>query len=346
MQNPSDAMNIRTPRNRVIRAIFLSLSVIGFGTGGYYFLEGWSLADSLYMTIITMTTVGYGEIYPLNQDGRLFTVVLILMSVGIVGYVFSTITAFIVSGEIREAIRGRRMDKQIGALKDHVILCGVGRIGLHIAEEFVRTKTPFVVIEQDDESLEELALQNDAILYLNGDATQDDTLLDAGIKRARGLVTILGEDKDNVFVVLCARSLNPNLYIVARLVEEQNEQHLRKAGANRIVSPDAIGGTRMASVVLRPAVVEFWDEMARVTGETLRLEEIIVADYPMLSNRTLGEINIRKRTGAMVLSIKSKISGYQFNPGAGTRLHAEDVLIVVGASAQIDPELWKKEFSA
>ncbi|MCP4398768.1 MAG: potassium channel protein [bacterium] len=338
-------MNIRNPQNKVIRATILSLSVIGFGTGGYYFLEGWSLTDSLYMTIITMTTVGYGELYPLNQDGRFFTIVLILMSVGIVGYVFSTLTTFIVGGEIREVLRGRRMDKQLGVLKNHVILCGLGRIGLHIAEEFVRAKTPFVIIEQDEKKLKELASLND-ILYLKQDAAQDDALLQAGIKEARGLVTTLGEDKDNVFVVLCARSLKPELYIVARLVEEQNEAHLRKAGANRIVSPDAIGGTRMASIVLRPAVVEFWDEMKRVTGETLLLEEVVVEVYPMLANRTLGDVDIRKRTGALVLAIKSNTLGYRFNPGAGTLLQAEDVLIMVGNSAQLDPDLWKNEFCA
>ena len=336
-------MDLKIPRNRVIWAILLSLSVVVFGTGGYYFLEGWSLTDSLYMTIITMTTVGYGETYPLNQDGRMFTVILIVMSVGIVGYVFSTITSFIVSGEIREAIRGRRMDKHIEHLKDHIILCGLGGIGQHIAEDFLRTGTDFVIVEQDEERLDEFTDQ-DGLLYLKEDAAQDETLLAAGIKRARGLVTTLGEDKDNVFVTLCARSLNPNLYIVARLVEEQNEVHLRKAGANRIVSPDAIGGTRMASIVLRPSVVEFWDEMARVTGETLRLEEIVVEDYPMLANHTLGEVNVRKRTGALVLAIKSKAFGYQFNPGAGTMLQAEDVLIVVGTSAQVDIELWKNEF--
>ncbi len=337
-------METRVPRKRVTSVILLSVSVIIFGTAGYYALEGWSVIDSLYMTVITMTTVGYGETYPLNQNGKVFTIILILMSVGIVGYVFSTVAAFIVSGEIRYVIRGRRMDKQIEKLRDHVILCGMGRIGFRVAEEFVRSKTPFVVIEQDDEHLEELLSLNGDLLYLRQDATQEDTLLDAGVKRARGLVTILGEDKDNVFVVLCARSLNPDIYIVARLVEEHNEMHVRKAGADRIVSPDAIGGTRMASIVLRPSVVEFWDEMNRVTGETLLLEEMWVDSYPRLSDRTLGDINIRKRTGALVLAIKSRRSGYQFNPGASTTVHAGDVLIVVGTSDQVNPDLWAKEF--
>ncbi len=336
-------MDTSKSRKRVLGAVLLSLSVIGFGSVGYYVLEGWSVIDSIYMTIITMTTVGYGETYPLDQHGRLFTIMLILMSVSIAGYVFSTITAFIVSGEVRQILRGRRMDKQLGKLRNHTILCGMGRIGLRIAEEFLRAKVPFVIIDQDGESLEEFSSVHN-IPCLQQDATQEETLLEAGIERARSLVTILVEDKDNVFVVLCARSLNPDIYIVARLGEEHNEAHLQKAGANRIVSPDAIGGTRMASIVLRPSVVEFWDEMARVTGETLRLEEMCVDDYPRLAERTLGDINIRKRTGALVLAIKSKTSGYQFNPGASTRLHRGDVLIVVGSSEQIEPEIWASEF--
>ncbi len=335
-----------SPRYRVRRAMLLTIGVISFGTAGYCLLEGWPVFDALYMTIITMTTVGYAETYPLEQDGRLFTIVLILMSVGIVGYVFSTITAFIVSGEVRQIIRGRRMDKQIEKLKDHIILCGLGRIGLRIAEEFYRNQTPFVVIEQAQESLDDLFRLGNDILCLQRDATEDETLLEAGIKRAQGLVTTLSEDKDNVFVVLCARSLNPNLYIIARLVEERNEVHLQKAGADRIVSPDAIGGIRMASMMLRPTVVAFLDEMQRVTGETLRLEEMNVDDFHGLANHSLGEINIRKRTGALVIAIKSKAHGYQFNPGASTVLHPDDVLIVVGTGEQVDPKRWAAEYKA
>ena len=311
---------------------------------GYSILEGWPIVDSLYMTIITMTTVGYGEVRPLSEYGRLFTIGLIITSIGIVGYVFSALTAFVVEGEVRQIIRGRKMDKQIAKLKNHIILCGIGRTGLHIAEEFYRTHTPFVVIEQDEEALEALSRFQD-ILHLQRDATQDETLLLAGIKQARGLVTTLREDKDNVFVVLCARSLNPDLRIIARLVEDKNEELLRKAGADHIVSPDAIGGIRMASVMLRPTVVAFLDEILRVTGQTLRMEEMQVDDFPALLNRSLGEVNIRKRTGALVVAIKSFKHGYQFNPGAQTILRSGDILIVIGTEDQVDPERWAIECS-
>lgn len=235
------------------------------------------------------------------------------------------------------------MDKEIEKLTDHIILCGMGRIGLHIAEEFLKTHTPFVVIEQDEAALEALSHEN--ILYLKEDATEDETLLAAGIKQAKGLVTTLNDDKENVFVVLCARSLNPNLKIIARLVDEKNEQHLRKAGADRIVSPDAIGGSRMASIMLRPTVITFLDEIMRVTGE-LRVEEMNVDDFPVLRDRSLGEINIRKLTGALVMAINSQQRGYQFNPGADTFLRSGDVIIVVGTEEQVDPKRWEIECAA
>ena len=332
-------MNVLSSRSRLLYAITIILIVIGSGTMGYAVLEGWSLVDSLYMTIITMTTVGYGEIRPLSETGRLFTIGLIITSIGVAGYVFSALTAFIVEGEVRRILRGRKMDKQIAKLKDHIILCGMGRTGLHIVEEFARSNTPFVVIEQDLEALEE-ADHIPNLLYLQQDATQDETLLAAGVKQARGLVTTLSEDKDNVFVVLCARSLNPKLQIISRLVEEKNTELLRKAGADQIVSPDAIGGMRMASVMLRPAVVSFLDEMLRVTGQSLRMEEIRVDDFPALLDRSLGEINIRKRTGTLVVAIKSQKHGYQFNPGAQTLLHSGDILIVMGTEEQLDPKRW------
>jgi voltage-gated potassium channel len=308
--------------------------VVSIGTLGYRLLEGWSFVDALYMTITTMTTVGYGEVHPLSEYGRIFTIGLIITSIGIAGYVVSKLTAFVVEGEVKRIIQGRKMDKQIAELNNHIILCGAGRTGLHIAEELYRTYTPFVIIDQDKDALEDVMhLKN--LLYLQEDATQDETLILAGVKRAKGLVTTLGEDKDNVFVVLCARSLNPKLRIIARLIEEKNEELLRKAGADEIVSPDAIGGLRMASIMLRPTVVTFLDEMLRVTGQTLRMEEMHIDEMPGLLNRSLGEVNIRRRTGLLVVAIKSQEHGYQFNPGAETILRSGDVLIVIGTEEQI-----------
>lgn len=320
--------------SRLFYPVVIIVIAVSFGTSGYRLLEGWSLTDALYMTIITMTTVGYGEVQPLSEYGRMFTVGLIITSIGIAGYVVSKLTAFVVEGEVKRIIQGRRMDQQIAKLTNHVILCGAGRTGLHIAEEFYRTRTPFVVIEQDQEALEDL-LRFEGLLYLKEDATQDETLMMAGIKKAQGLVTTLSEDKDNIFVTLCARSLNPHLQIIARLVEDKNAELLRKAGADEIVSPNAIGGLRMASIMLRPAVVSFLDEMLRVTGQALRMEEMHVDETPWLIDRSLSEANIRRRTGLLVVAIKSHEHGYQFNPGANTVLKSGDVLIVIGTEDQL-----------
>lgn len=321
--------------SRIFHPAIIIVIVIGFGTLGYRLLEDWSFVDALYMTMITMTTVGFGEVQPLSAYGQIFTIGLIVTSIGIAGYVISQLTAFVVEGEIKRIFQGRKMDKHIAALNNHIILCGAGRTGLHIAEEFHRTRTPFVVIEQDQEALEDL-LRLDGLLYLQEDATQDETLILAGVQRAKGLVTTLSEDKDNIFVTLCARSLNPKLRIIARLVEEKNAELLRKAGADEIVSPNAIGGLRMASVMLRPEVVSFLDEMLRVTGQTLRLEEMHVDDTPGFLNCSLGEANIRRRTGLLVVAVKSQKSGYQFNPGAETILRSGDILIVIGTEEQLN----------
>lgn len=299
--------------------------------------------DALFMTIITMSTIGYGEVHKLTPSGQLFTIGIIVLSIGLAGYALSGLGAFIMEGEFKRFLRGRRMDKDISNLTDHIILCGLGRVGLRIAEELNRAGMPFVVIEQDEAALEDVVDQ-EQILFLHGDATRDETLIRAGIKSASGLMTTLREDKDNVFVVLCARSLNPKLFIVARVIEEKNEPLLKKAGADRIVSPDAIGGLRMASLMLRPKVIAFFDEMLRVTGQLLRIEEVDIDEYPALQNRSLGAVNIRKRTGALVLAIKSGNDAYQFNPGANTELRPGDVLIVVGTDQQIASQRWAAEY--
>ncbi|GAK48942.1 K+ transport systems, NAD-binding component [Candidatus Moduliflexus flocculans] len=328
---------------KLVRSLVLIMGVVGFGTAGYMLLEGWSAMDALFMTIITMSTIGYGEVHKLTPKGQLFTIGIIVLSIGLAGYALSGLGAFIMEGEFKRFLRERRMEKDISKLTDHIILCGLGRVGLRIAEELSRAGMSFVVIEQDDAALQEVAEQ-EHILFLHGDATRDETLIRAGIKSASGLMTTLREDKDNVFVVLCARSLNPKLFIVARVIEEKNEPLLRKAGADRIVSPDAIGGLRMASLMLRPKVIAFFDEMLRVTGQLLRIEEVDIDEYPALQNRSLGAVNIRKRTGALVLAIKSGNDAYQFNPGANTELRPGDVLIVVGTDQQIASQRWTAEY--
>lgn len=324
----------REYRSRLLYPLLLIVTVAAVGTAGYHFIEGWSFLDSLYMTIITMGTIGYGETHPLSPTGRAFTIFLIISSLGIAGYAITSFGAFIVEGELYNVIRGRRMDRRLTNLKNHIILCGGGRVGLAIADECYKTRTPFVIIEQDQEALQHI-LQIGDVLYLEGDATRDETLRLAGIERATGLVAALGEDKDNVFIVLSARSLNPKLRIVSRVTDEKNTEKLLKAGADEVVSPTMIGGLRMASVMLRPTVVNFLDQMLRVTDQTLRVEEIHVDQVAGLIGKTLAQADLRGRTGMLVVALKPHGSTPQFNPNGQTVLKAGDILIVMGTPDQI-----------
>jgi voltage-gated potassium channel len=322
-------------QTRFAYALALILGVGATGTLGYVLIEGWPVLDALYMTIITMATVGYGETQPLSTEGRVFTMGLIILSIGIAGYALSTLAAFIVEGEFYHIIQERRMDQRITKLKDHVIVCGGGRTGYYIANEFFQTKTPFVLVEQDPDMIQHVLHLIGDIPYVQGDATEDEILKLAGIDRARGLIAALGEDKDNVFIVLSARSLNPKLRVIARAGEEHNAEKLRKAGADEVVSPNAIGGMRMASVMLRPAVVSFLDEMLRVPGQALRIEEVHIDQIPALVGKTLSETEIGRRLGMLVVAIKSSEAGHQFNPSAGTHLKRGDILLVMGSQEQI-----------
>ena len=334
----SSRMTARTHRVqlRLVVALLLIVLVVSVGTFGYTLIEGWPPLDSLYMTVITMTTVGYGETRPLSDGGRLFTLLLITTSIGLAGYTVSALAAFIVEGEFARIIRERRMDQRIAKLENHIVVCGAGRTGKHIALELFRTQTPFVVIEHDPTVLAEAIEMIGRIPYLQADATLDETLEIARIEHARGLIAALGEDKDNVYLVLSARAMNANLRIVARVIDESNTGKLKKAGADEIVSPNAIGGLRMASVMLRPTVVSFLDEMLRVPNQTLRVEELHVDRIPNAISKSLGELNISRRTGMLVMAIKPAAGGYRFNPGADTQLCKGDILIVIGTPQQID----------
>ncbi|HEY83569.1 MAG TPA: hypothetical protein G4N96_00440 [Chloroflexi bacterium] len=319
---------------RILKAVILLFIVALLGTAGYYYLEGWALLDGFYMTIITMTTIGFGEVAPLSKAGRLFTIFLSLTSVGIAGYSVSAVAAFIVEGDFQKIIRGRKMRKEIDKLRDHIILCGTGRVGLQTAIEFHKTNTPFVVVDQDQAAIEEI-LRLGEIPYLVGDATKDETLLLAGIERAKGVIVALCDDKDNAFVTLSARSLNANLRIVARLTNEENAAKLRKVGADNVVSTNVLGGLRLASLMIRPSVVTFLDEMLRVTGQTLRMEEVLLQEGDGLVGSSLIEADIGRKTGLLVVAIKGQRDSYYFNPRGATSLSSGDTLIVLGTSEQV-----------
>lgn len=316
------------------RAVGLLVLVLGAGTLGYTWIEKWSPLDSLYMTLITIATIGYGETHPLSDGGRVFTILLILTSLGIAAYSFTKVAQFVIEGEFHHFIRGRRMDKRIAELSGHVILCGGGSTGRCVAEELIKTRRPFVVIERDPELLEHTRRLGD-FPFVQGDATEDETLKMAGVDRAVGLIAGLPEDKDNVFVVLTARSLNPRLRIVSRVSEEENADKLKKAGADEVVSPTAIGGLRLASVMIRPQAVGFLDQMLRTAGGAIRVEEAEVGAGSGLAGRTLKDANIGRTTGMLVMAIKPKGGGYHFNPVADTAVQAGDVLIVMGTPEQL-----------
>jgi voltage-gated potassium channel len=323
------------PYFRLLRALTLFIIAVIIGTLGFNVVEGWSLEESFYATVITVTTIGYGDFSPTNGLGRLFTVFLSLFAIGIGGYAISAVTAFVVEGEFQRIFKGQKMHKQIAKLNQHIILCGVGHIGYQIAEEFHLTRTPFVAIEVAPQALEEL-LRLGEIPYVAGDATKDETLRLAGIERAKGLVTALSDDKDNVFVVLSARSLNPKLRIVARLTNAENAGKLRRAGADEIVSPNVIGGLRMASVMIRPSVVSFLDGMLRA-DQTLRVEELAAREIT-LSPQFAGPLQIKHigaHTNLLVMAIKAQDGRYHYKPGGETVIAEHDLLIVIGTPEEL-----------
>ena len=321
---------------RRIRIAILMLSgIIVVGTIGYVAL-GWSLLDALYMTVITIGTIGFEEVRNLDDDvaGRLWTIVLIISGVAVLGYATTSLVALAVEGTVRDYFRSRRMRGEISKLSGHYILCGYGRVGRQVAAEFALDDVPFVVIEQNPRIAEECLQEGYLALY--GEASDDDTLREAGIMRARGLVAAVDSDADNVFVVLSARKLNPMLHIVARASSDDSAAKLEIAGADRTLSPYAVGGRRLAALATQPLVADFLDVVTRgEKGIEFRLEEFVVPKDSAIDGRTIGELQIGERTGAIVLAFRTRDGNFDTTPTAADRLHAGDTLIVLGSRGQI-----------
>lgn len=314
---------------RRIGVILVALgATLATGTLGYIVIEGWPALDALYMTVITLATVGYGETHPLSPVGRIYTMVLILVGLGVVGYTLSTVTAFLVEGQLTGILGRRKMERKIKSLRDHVILVGAGETGRHIAGELLKTATPFVAIERDPSHAAALERLGE-VLYIVGDATESSVLQEGGIASARGLISSTPSDKDNLFVILTARELNPRLRIVSRVIAEESRPKLLRAGADVVVSSNLIGGLRMASEMLRPHVVSFLDTMLREAGgTTVRVEEVQVPPTSPWVGRTLEEIPIREKAGVVVFGLREAATGrYLFNPSPTLRLGVGDVLI-------------------
>jgi len=318
-------------------AVIALLFVIVFtaGTTAFMLVEGWSFFDALYMTAITLSTVGFGEVHPLSTGGRLVAMGLILCGTGTLAYGLSVVTASIVEGELRDVLGKRRMEKALGRLNGHIIVCGAGETGKHVVEELLQTNTPCVVIEQNLERLKHRG-RLAAVPMIEGDATDEEVLTRARLEAARGLITTLPSDKDNLFVILTAREMNPRIRIVSRLIEDESLPKLRKAGADVVVSSNRIGGLRMVSEMIRPHVVSFLDTMLRDPGRALRVEEAGIESSLPACGKTLGELDLHNRVGLVVIAVRHEAGGYSYNPKASYRLQAGDFLIVCGEPPQVE----------
>jgi len=297
-------------------------------------IEEMAFLDALYMTIITISTVGFREVRDLSPSGKLFTIILIFSGLFIAAFAVTVVTSFIIEGEFRFILRRRMMEKNVSKLKDHYIICGAGETGHYIVDQFIKRKVPFVVLEADSARVEQIVEQGS--LAILGDATVEEDLLKAGIDRATGLLCCLSNDADNVFTVLTARELNPDLFIVSRAIDDKADLKLLKAGANKTVSPNEIGGVRMASLVLRPAVVSFLDVITRAGGVTIDLEEVVIGKSSSLDGVSLAEARIPERTGLIVMAVKRSGDETRINPGPDCTLQENDALIVLGQEEQVE----------
>jgi len=294
----------------------------------------------LYMTAISLSTVGFGEIIDVGAvpGARLYTIMLIVFGMGVVVYFGSTVVAFVVEGELNDYFRSKKMNKRIEALSGHVIICGAGSTGIHVVREMIATRTPFVVIDNDEERLHHLVAGEPSgnIPYLVGDASSEAVLQQAGISRARGLIVALPDDKENLFVVITARGLNPGLRIVARGIEETSAAKLARVGADSVVLPNRIGGMRMASEMIRPHVVEFLDVMLRDKERNLRVEEVTIGPGAPCAGKPMGSFDMTGVADVLVVAAKHGDGAYRYNPGRDFLLQPGVVLIVLGTVTEVD----------
>ena len=320
--------------------VFVSLLVVlVFGGFGYSLIEGLNWVDALYMTFITFSTVGFREVGTLSAPGRIFTMFIILSGLILISMLSASVTSLLVSRELLPSFKTRKMKKQIQQLQGHTILCGAGETGETIITEFITVRKPIVVIEKESEVLEELSELYPNFLIVLGDATKDEILFEANIANASSLITVLSEDADNLFVVISARSINPELNIIARAVDSHTQGKMYRAGADHVISPNITEGLRMAAMVLRPTVVNFLDVLVRDDETANRLEEIIVPSGSSLHGKTLEEAAIPKRTGLIVIAMQKESDGGHrmiYNPQSSAVINQRDRFIVLGKSEGID----------
>lgn len=334
---------------RLLVALFFLMAIVVVGASGYHSLGAgqWTWLDCFYMTVITLSTVGFGETLG-HMDhvvgARVWTMGLIIVGSGTLVYFVSNLTALVVEGDLQDVLRRRRMKSRIDSMEDHIILCGVGSTGIHIVEELAAIGMPFVAVDVDEVRLQRVREETGADFpYVVGDGSDEHTLTQAGVERAKGLVAALHEDKDNVYCTITARALNPRVRIVAKAVEPGAEAKLRRAGADSAVAPTSIGGVRMVSEMIRPQVVQFLDRMLRDKEQNLRIEEVEIPATSTLVGTTLARSPIRE-LGMLVIAVKTHSGHYQYNPPGDTQLEPGMTLIVIARSKDVqrmreDPKL-------
>ena len=309
--------------------IFVMLS----GVLGYMWLQNYSLLDAIFMTVITVATVGYREVQELDSTGKIFTSLLIVFSIGTFAYAISVITRYVLEGEFQLYFKHYRVNKEIQKLQNHVIICGYGRNGRQACDQLRSQNEPFVAIEMRHENIEQMR-DDGTILFVEGDATHDEIHIEAGIERAKALISALPNDAANVFVVLTARGLNPGMKIISRASDESSEMKLKRAGADNVIMPDKIGGTHMASLVVKPDVLEFLDYITERVN--IKLEEILFSNLPdNMKNKSIRDLEVRNKTGANIIGIKTLSGDYMINPTPDTIMEPGAKLFVLGTAEQV-----------
>lgn len=314
-------------------ALLILLTVVVIGTIGFHVIEKWSLIDSFYSTVITLATVGYGDYTPATTQGKLFTVFIIITGVGTMLFAVGQISETVIEGRLRGLLERGRLQKMIKNIENHYIICGYGRIGRLIGRELGAENVPFVVIDNDPDVIERV--QDEGIIYYRGDATQDKTLIEAGVKRAKGIICVLPTDAQNLYVILTARELNRDIFIMSRSEEEESEHRLLRAGADRVTSPYTMGGVRMAMAILRPAMLDFIEISTNRQSMELRMEEIMICKQSPFIGKSLEASEIRKRYGLIIIAVKKDSGKMIFNPMANYIIDEADRLIALGEDENV-----------
>jgi len=314
--------------------VALLLTIVLLGTVGYHLIEGWPVLDSLYMTIITIFTVGFREVRDLSVTGRIFTIFIILGGAGTAIFAFTKFGEIIYEGGLGRFWRRRKMENRIKKLENHFIICGHGRMGRIVREKLEEENVPFIVVDSEEEKLEELK-EKGRCCYIEGDATQEDILLEAGIRKAKGLVALLPTDPDNLYLVLTVKLLNPSLFVIARAMDDEAEKKILQIGANKVVSPYSVSGLRIAQALIRPTVVDFVDLIIRRKELALFMEEFVVRSEATIADQTLKSCDLRRVANVIVVAIKKPGEDIVFNPTPETQIGKGDTLLVMGAKEDI-----------